>query len=77
MLPPRVLGLAIAAPLGGNTVKKCASCSKDLPDSAQHCVFCGAKQQAPAPGPGQAKTVMGYQASDVIKQMQQQASTDC
>ncbi|MBP9203532.1 MAG: hypothetical protein KBG28_06175 [Kofleriaceae bacterium] len=55
-------------------MKKCASCSKDLPDSAQHCVFCGAKQQAPAPAPGQAKTVMGYQASDVIKQMQQQAS---
>ena len=54
-------------------MKKCASCSKDLPDSAQHCVFCGAKQQAPAPAPGQAKTVMGYQASDVIKQMQQQA----
>jgi hypothetical protein len=55
-------------------VKKCTSCAKDLPDSALHCVFCGAKQ-APAPVPGtaqaQARTVLGYQASDVVKEMQQ------
>jgi hypothetical protein len=54
-------------------VKKCTSCAKDLPDSALHCVFCGAKQ-APAPVPGtaaaQARTVLGYQASDVAKEMQ-------
>jgi hypothetical protein len=56
-------------------VKKCTSCAKDLPDSAHHCVFCGAKQ-APAPVPGaaqqQAKTVLGYQAADVVKEMQRQ-----
>ncbi len=42
-------------------MKKCASCTKDLPDAALHCVFCGAKQ-APSPAlqPGNAKTVMGY-----------------
>jgi hypothetical protein len=43
-------------------VKKCASCTKDLPDAALHCVFCGAKQ-APAPAvsaAANAKTVMGY-----------------
>jgi hypothetical protein len=56
-------------------VKKCTSCAKDLPDSAHHCVFCGAKQ-APAPVPGaaaqQARTVLGYQAADVVKEMQRQ-----
>lgn len=50
-------------------MKKCASCSKDLPDAALHCVFCGAKQ-APAPTSStaaNAKTVMGnYSASDMI-----------
>ena len=43
-------------------MKKCASCTKDLPDAALHCVFCGAKQ-APAPAvsaAANAKTVMGY-----------------
>ena len=42
-------------------MKKCASCTKDLPDAALHCVFCGAKQ-APSPAlqPTNAKTVMGY-----------------
>lgn len=42
-------------------MKKCASCTKDLPDAALHCVFCGAKQ-APSPAlqPANAKTVMGY-----------------
>jgi hypothetical protein len=42
-------------------VKKCASCTKDLPDAALHCVFCGAKQApSPASPPTNAKTVMGY-----------------
>lgn len=42
-------------------MKKCASCTKDLPDAALHCVFCGAKQAAsPAVQPTNAKTVMGY-----------------
>jgi len=42
-------------------VKKCASCTKDLPDAALHCVFCGAKQApSPASAPTNAKTVMGY-----------------
>ncbi|MGE0867779.1 MAG: hypothetical protein AB7P03_04395 [Kofleriaceae bacterium] len=49
-------------------MKKCASCSKDLPDAALHCVFCGAKQ-APA---SSNKTVMGYQASDVLDQIRRQ-----
>ena len=49
-------------------MKKCASCTKDLPDAALHCVFCGAKQApAPAAQPAMAKTVMGsYSASDMI-----------
>jgi hypothetical protein len=52
-------------------VKKCASCSKDLPDAALHCVFCGAKQPpAPATTGGLAKTVMGsYSANDVMEQL--------
>jgi hypothetical protein len=58
-------------------VKKCTSCAKDLPDSALHCVFCGAKQ-APAAVPGaaqqQAKTVLGYQAGDVVKELARQRS---
>jgi hypothetical protein len=42
-------------------VKKCASCTKDLPDAALHCVFCGAKQPpAPAAQPSLAKTAFGY-----------------
>ena len=42
-------------------MKKCASCTKDLPDAALHCVFCGAKQApSPASPPAAAKTVMGY-----------------
>jgi hypothetical protein len=55
-------------------VKKCASCSKDLPDAALHCVFCGAKQPpAPATTGGLAKTVMGsYSANDVIEQLRNQ-----
>jgi len=48
-------------------VKKCASCTKDLPDAALHCVFCGAKQAAaPAVQPGLAKTSFGYSQNDVM-----------
>ncbi len=50
-------------------MKKCSSCAKDLPDPALHCVFCGAKQP-PVPASAQAKTVMGWQASDLLKDMQ-------
>ncbi len=54
----------------GNCVKKCASCSKDLPEAALHCVFCGAKQApAPAVGPGVAKTAFGYSANEVMQQL--------
>ena len=44
-------------------MKKCVSCAKDLPDTAMHCVFCGAKQPAVPVAPPmqsaspQAKTV--------------------
>ena len=45
-------------------MKRCASCSKDLPDAALHCVFCGAKQpQQPAPM-GLAKTAFGYSPNE-------------
>ncbi len=50
-------------------MKKCSSCTKDLPDAALHCVFCGAKQAAAAPPPSSAKTVMGYSANELIEQM--------
>jgi hypothetical protein len=51
-------------------VKKCASCTKDLPDAALHCVFCGAKQPpAPAVQPGLGKTAFGYSANEVVEQM--------
>lgn len=51
-------------------MKKCASCSKDLPDAALHCVFCGAKQAAaPAVQPGLAKTAFGYSANEVMAQL--------
>ena len=54
-------------------MKKCTSCAKDLPDAAMHCVFCGTKQPGPAPGAAaNAKTVMGWQASDVLKDLQAQ-----
>jgi len=72
---PILVGL-VASRLTGDHVKKCTSCAKDLPDSALHCVFCGAKQaSAPVPGAAaqQAKTVLGYQAADVVKEMQRQA----
>ena len=50
-------------------MKKCTNCVKDLPDAALHCVFCGTKQP-PAPAGAQAKTVMGWQATDLLKDMQ-------
>ncbi|HEY1554759.1 MAG TPA: hypothetical protein VGF94_07995 [Kofleriaceae bacterium] len=51
-------------------MKKCASCSKDLPEAALHCVFCGAKQPpAPAVQPGTAKTAFGYSANEVMAQL--------
>ncbi|MBE7450718.1 MAG: hypothetical protein HS111_18025 [Kofleriaceae bacterium] len=53
-------------------MKKCTNCAKDLPDAALHCVFCGTKQP-PAPAGAQAKTVMGWQASDLLKDMQAKA----
>ena len=55
-------------------MKKCASCTKDLPDAALHCVFCGAKQPpAPATAGGVAKTVLGsYSANDVIDHIRNQ-----
>ena len=54
----------------GGFVKKCASCSKDLPEAALHCVFCGAKQPpAPAVQPGLAKTAFGYSANEVMQQL--------
>lgn len=52
-------------------MKKCASCSKDLPEAALHCVFCGAKQApAPAvPASAVAKTAFGYSANELIQQI--------
>ena len=52
-------------------MKRCVQCQNELPDTAMHCVYCGARQPAaPAPmaGPG-ARTVMGYpgMASDVAR----------
>jgi hypothetical protein len=53
-------------------VKKCASCAKDLPEAALHCVFCGAKQApAPAVQAGMAKTAFGYSANEVMQQLGQ------
>lgn len=55
----------------GGFVKKCASCSKDLPEAALHCVFCGAKQApAPAVQPGLAKTAFGY-SPEMMEQLKQ------
>lgn len=54
-------------------MKKCASCTKDLPDAALHCVFCGAKQApAPAVQQGLAKTAFGYSANDMLDHIRQQ-----
>lgn len=53
-------------------MKKCASCTKDLPDAALHCVFCGAKQPpAPAVQQGLGKTAFGYSANDILEQVKQ------
>jgi len=53
-------------------VKKCASCTKDLPEAALHCVFCGAKQPpAPAVQPGLAKTAFGY-SNEMMEQLKNQ-----
>ena len=54
-------------------MKKCASCTKDLPEAALHCVFCGAKQPpAPAVQPGLAKTAFGY-SNEMMEQLKSQA----
>jgi hypothetical protein len=53
-------------------VKQCIQCDKQVPDTAMHCVFCGAKQQMPEQA-GLAKTVMGFAAADVIQQLKQAA----
>ncbi|MEO6777704.1 MAG: hypothetical protein ABI467_32560 [Kofleriaceae bacterium] len=54
-------------------MKKCASCTKDLPEAALHCVFCGAKQPpAPAVQPGLAKTAFGY-SNEMMEQLKKQA----
>lgn len=51
-------------------MKKCASCTKDLPEAALHCVFCGAKQPpAPAVQPGPTKTAFGYSANEVMAEL--------
>ncbi|MGE5185169.1 MAG: hypothetical protein ACM31C_24035 [Acidobacteriota bacterium] len=52
-------------------MKKCTSCTKDLPEAALHCVFCGAKQPpAPAvPASAMAKTAFGYSANEVMDQL--------
>ena len=56
-------------------MKKCASCTKDLPDAALHCVFCGAKQPpAPAVQPAMAKTAFGYSAAELQEQARQQGA---
>lgn len=53
-------------------MKKCASCTKDLPEAALHCVFCGAKQPpAPAVQPGLAKTAFGY-SNEQLQQLKSQ-----
>lgn len=54
-------------------MKKCVQCTKDLPDAALHCVFCGSKQPAAAPAEV-ARTVMGYSANQVREQLAAQAA---
>jgi hypothetical protein len=44
-------------------VKRCVQCQNELPDTAAHCVFCGAKQpvvSAATAAAANARTVMGY-----------------
>lgn len=50
-------------------MKKCASCTKDLPEAALHCVFCGAKQPPVPAGGANAKTAFGYSANEVMQQL--------
>jgi hypothetical protein len=58
----------------GERVKKCSNCTKDLPEAALHCVFCGAKQAAsPAAQSPHAKTAFGYSANEVMQQLGNQA----
>lgn len=55
-------------------MKKCVQCTKDLPDAALHCVFCGSKQPAQAPQQELARTVMGYSANQVRDQLAAQGA---
>lgn len=55
-------------------MKKCVQCTKDLPDAALHCVFCGSKQPAQAPPQELARTVMGYSANQVRDQLAAQGA---
>jgi len=52
---------------GWSGVKTCIKCRSDLPDSAVHCVFCGAKQPQAAAGrpanPAELRTMMGFPGS--------------
>lgn len=57
-------------PCSGPLLKKCVNCQNDLPNSAVHCVFCGAKQpKPPFANPANNKTMMGYPglAADLAK----------
>lgn len=54
-------------------MKKCVQCTKDLPDAALHCVFCGSKQPVQAPAEV-ARTVMGYSANQVREQLAAQGA---
>ncbi len=55
-------------------MKKCVQCTKDLPDAALHCVFCGSRQPAQAPQQELARTVMGYSANQVRDQLAAQGA---
>src|SRR5947207_10707473 len=69
------LGLHLYSQRSEGDLKKCASCTKDLPDAALHCVFCGAKQPpAPAVAGSVAKTVMGHSSNEVIEALKAQAA---
>lgn len=59
-------------------MKTCIKCRSDLPDSAVHCVFCGAKQaQAAAPsGKPDLRTMMGFPGSTAEELKQAQASRE-
>ena len=55
-------------------VKKCNVCTKDLPDAALHCVFCGGKQPSPESQAQNLRTVMGYSSSNVIDELKRVAA---